>query len=75
MTAWTFFGEFLDGAARDHVVIGSGAHEPLPGRFALAGLVDAHAHPSVNVDEGGPLLADRAYAEPSSMSTPRRGLP
>ncbi len=63
VTAWTFSGEFLDGAARERVVVGTGAQHPLPGRFALAGLVDAHAHPSVDIDEGGPFLADRAYAE------------
>lgn len=63
MVAWTFDGEFLDGAAREHVVLGAGPREALPGRFALAGLVDAHAHPSVAADEGGPYLADRGYAE------------
>ena len=63
MVAWTFDGEFLDGAEREHVVLGAGPREALPGRFALAGLVDAHAHPSVAADEGGPYLADRGYAE------------
>jgi imidazolonepropionase-like amidohydrolase len=29
----------------------------------LAGLVDAHADPSVDLDERGPFLADRRYAE------------
>lgn len=63
VAGWTFDGEFLDGAKCDHVVVGVGPREALPGRFAMAGLVDAHAHPSVAVDEGGPFLADRAYAE------------
>jgi imidazolonepropionase-like amidohydrolase len=63
MPAWTFSGVLLDGAPREHVVVGTGEQERLPGRFALAGLVDSHAHPSVAVDEHGPFLADRAFAE------------
>jgi imidazolonepropionase-like amidohydrolase len=34
---------------------------PSNGRYALAGLVDAHAHPTVARDEHGPLLADIEY--------------
>lgn len=52
--AWTFSGTFLDGLAADRVLIGTGEPEPLPGRYALAGLVDAHAHPTVARDEHGP---------------------
>jgi imidazolonepropionase-like amidohydrolase len=63
MTAWTFSGEFLDGLQRDEISIGSGDPQTLPGRFALAGLVDSHAHPSVTADDGEPFLADRRYAE------------
>lgn len=63
VTAWTFTGELLDGAQGDRLVVGVGVERPLPGRFAIAGLVDAHAHPSVDVDQGGPFLADRAHAE------------
>jgi imidazolonepropionase-like amidohydrolase len=63
VTAWTFSGEFVDGYSRERVVVGSGAEQVLPGRFGLAGLVDAHAHPSVDVDADGPFLADRAFAE------------
>jgi imidazolonepropionase-like amidohydrolase len=63
MTAWTFTGEFLDGDVGEQLVIGTGERQGLPGRFALAGLVDAHAHPSADVDERGPFLADRPYAE------------
>jgi hypothetical protein len=59
--AWTFSGTFLDGAATDHVTVGSGEPEPLPGRYALAGLVDAHAHPTVAADQQGPYLADGEY--------------
>ena len=59
--AWTFSGNFLDGLPADHVLIGTGEAEPLPGRYALAGLVDAHAHPTVGRDELGPYLRDSAY--------------
>jgi predicted amidohydrolase YtcJ len=54
--SWTFSGAFLDGFAGERVVAGTGDAEELPGRFALAGLVDAHAHPTVAVDERGPYL-------------------
>ena len=56
--AWTFSGTLLDGAAGDRVVAGTGEPEELPGRYALAGLVDAHAHATVAADEHGPYLAD-----------------
>ena len=59
--AWTFSGEFLDGAAGDRVVAGNGEPRELPGRYALAGFVDAHAHPTVAQDEHGPYLADGEY--------------
>jgi len=59
--AWTFSGAFLDGFAGERVVSGTGEQEELPGRYALAGLVDAHAHPTVASDEHGPFLADREY--------------
>src|SRR5690349_6556746 len=59
--AWTVSGTFLDGLAADRVLIGTGEPEPLPGRYALAGLVDAHAHPTVGRDELGPHLRDGAF--------------
>jgi hypothetical protein len=59
--AWTFSGVFLDGAATDRVLVGTGEARELPGRYALAGLVDAHAHPTVAADEQGPYLADGDY--------------
>jgi imidazolonepropionase-like amidohydrolase len=58
---WTFSGVFLDGAAGDRVAAGTGEPEELPGRYALAGLVDAHAHPTVAADEHGPYLADGVF--------------
>ena len=59
--AWTFTGTLLDGATGDRAAAGTGEPEELPGRFALAGLVDAHAHPTVAADEQGPYLADGEY--------------
>jgi imidazolonepropionase-like amidohydrolase len=59
--AWTFSGVVLDGGAGDRIVAGTGEPEELPGRYALAGLVDAHAHPTVAIDEHGPYLADGDY--------------
>jgi imidazolonepropionase-like amidohydrolase len=59
--AWTFSGVFLDGFAGERVVSGTGEQEELPGRYALAGLVDAHAHPTVARDEHGPFLAGSEY--------------
>ena len=59
--AWTFSGAFVDGFTGERVVSGTGEQEELPGRYALAGLVDAHAHPTVGRDEHGPFLADGEY--------------
>src|SRR5580693_7007058 len=43
------------------MVVGTGEPEELPGKFAVAGRVDAHAHPTVARDEHGPFLADSEY--------------
>ena len=59
--AWSFSGTFLDGHAGDRMVVGTGEPEELPGRYAVAGLVDAHAHPTVALDERGPYLSDHQY--------------
>src|SRR6266700_1385847 len=59
--AWTFSGAFLDGTTAGRVTVGAGEPRELPGRYALAGLVDAHAHPTVAADEHGPYLADGEY--------------
>ena len=62
-------GTFLDGAAAGRFTAGTGEPEQLPGRFALAGFVDAHAHPTVAADEHGPYLADGATAPRGWTST------
>jgi imidazolonepropionase-like amidohydrolase len=53
---WVFEGVLLPSGGEGRVVAGAGEPQPLPGRFALAGLVDAHCHVSVGVDEVGPHL-------------------
>jgi imidazolonepropionase-like amidohydrolase len=72
--AWTFSGVFLDGFAGERVVAGTGDPEGLPGRFALAGLVDAHAHPTVAVDRHGPYLADDEYGAARLAEYAARGV-
>src|SRR5476649_1184340 len=59
--AWSFSGTFVDGHPGGRIVVGTGEPEEVPGRYALAGLVDAHAHPTVAVDEYGPYLSDHKY--------------
>jgi imidazolonepropionase-like amidohydrolase len=66
--AWTFEGVLLPAGVETRVVVG-GAGEPraLPGRYAVAGLVDAHCHVTVAVDDRGPYvdgsIADRRLDE------------
>jgi imidazolonepropionase-like amidohydrolase len=75
VVAWAFDGELLDGLDPDErIVVGTGDVQPLPGRFALAGLVDAHAHPSVAVDDDGPYLAGRAHTEAMLDAYARAGV-
>jgi imidazolonepropionase-like amidohydrolase len=59
--AWTFSGTFLDGFGGERVTAGTGEPRELPGRYALAGLVDAHAHPTAAADEHGMYLTDAGY--------------
>jgi imidazolonepropionase-like amidohydrolase len=54
--AWRFDGVLLPSGEDGTVLIGNGESEPLPGRFGLVGLVDAHCHITVGVDEIGPHL-------------------
>lgn len=60
--AWSFSGTLLPEQTADRLVVGTGPVQPLPGRFAIAGLVDAHCHLTVAVDDDGPYL-DGAGAE------------
>ena len=54
--AWRFDGVLLPSGEDGGVLVGSGEPAPLPGRFALVGLVDAHCHLTVGLDETGPHL-------------------
>ena len=60
MTRWRFSGTLLPDARTDRFEAGDGEPEDLPGRFGLPGLVDAHCHLTVDMDDQGPFLADRA---------------
>ncbi len=48
--------------------------EPLPGRYLLAGLADAHAHPAVGPGPSGPVARDRSAAEDSLRAWARAGV-
>lgn len=66
--AWTFTGTILDGAdggtdPGGRLTAGDGEPRELPGAFAVAGLVDAHAHPTVATDDDWPYLAGPEHAQ------------
>lgn len=54
--AWMFRGVLLPDGVDTQVEAGTGDAAPLPGRYALAGLVDAHCHLTVAADSRGPYL-------------------
>jgi len=54
--AWWFEGVLLPSGKDGRVLVGTGEPQLLPGRFALVGLVDAHCHLTVGVDDNGPYL-------------------
>jgi predicted amidohydrolase YtcJ len=53
MTRWVFDGVALPDGEALRPELGSGESQPLPGRFALPGLVDSHCHLTVGQDEIG----------------------
>lgn len=63
MTRWVFHGTVLPGGTDGELAAGDGEPHALPGRFALPGLVDAHCHLTVTVDDDGPLLGRHDLAE------------
>jgi imidazolonepropionase-like amidohydrolase len=71
---WTFTGTVLPGGATAQLVAGTGGTEPLPGRFALPGLVDAHCHLTVATDEQGPYLGDAVLASERLRALARSGV-
>ena len=60
--AWAFDGVLLPHGVETRVEVGVGDAVPLPGRYALAGLVDAHCHLTVTTDSQGPYV-DGSIAE------------
>jgi imidazolonepropionase-like amidohydrolase len=64
MTNWVFQGTVLPDGTDGELAVGSaGTRRALPGRFALPGLVDAHCHVTVTVDDDGPLLGGQDLAD------------
>ena len=60
-------GEVLDRPIEDA--------ETLPGRYVLAGLVDAHSHPAVGVDQtGGPVALDEAQTRANLLAWAETGI-
>jgi imidazolonepropionase-like amidohydrolase len=60
--AWAFDGVLLPDGVETRVEVGVGDAVLLPGRYALAGLVDAHCHLTVTTDSQGPYV-DGSIAE------------
>jgi imidazolonepropionase-like amidohydrolase len=64
MAAYGFRGVLLPDDISGELVIGVGAPSPLPGSYAVTGLVDAHCHFTVDIDDSGePFVSGRAFAE------------
>jgi imidazolonepropionase-like amidohydrolase len=61
--AWRFDGTLLPGGDSGHLVVGAGPVERLPGSFALPGVVDAHCHLTVAIDQQG--RTSMALGEPN----------
>lgn len=62
MATWVFDGIGLPAGEQVHLEAGAGDPQPLPGRFALPGLVDSHCHLTVGVSERGLVLRDEDAA-------------
>jgi imidazolonepropionase-like amidohydrolase len=71
---WVFRGVVIPQDEVDELVVGTGSPQDLPGRFALAGLVDAHCHLTASRDEHGPLLGDRELASSRLHELARTGV-
>lgn len=62
MATWVFDGIGLPAGEQVHLEAGAGDLQPLPGRFALPGLVDSHCHLTVGVGERSLVLRDEDAA-------------
>jgi imidazolonepropionase-like amidohydrolase len=65
MSTFVFSGLLLPDETSGEVTVGVGERTSLPGSYALTGLVDAHCHFTVDIDEEHhePFLSDRAFAD------------
>jgi imidazolonepropionase-like amidohydrolase len=61
--------------APGELVVGVGAASPLPGSYAVTGLVDAHCHFTVDIDEHDePFVSGRAFADRRIAELARDGV-
>ena len=75
MAAFVFTGVMRPGHVSGEVVVGVGEPSPLPGAFAVTGLVDAHGHFTVDEDEDEePFLSDRDFADGRIAQLAREGV-
>lgn len=75
MAAFVFTGVVRPGHASREVVVGVGDRSPLPGEFAVTGLVDAHCHFTVDEDEDEePFLSNRDFADGRIAQLAREGV-
>jgi amidohydrolase family protein len=84
VTAWAFVGIELPfgNAPRQWWISESGSvhdrpvpdAETLPGRYLLAGLADAHAHPTVGHGPSGPVALDKTVAQDTLRAWARSGI-
>jgi imidazolonepropionase-like amidohydrolase len=64
MSAYSFNGVLLPDETSGELVVGDGAPSPLPGSYAITGLVDAHCHFTVDIDESDePFVSGRPFAD------------
>ncbi len=74
MPTWAFSGTLLPTGEDGEIEVGNGPLETLPGHYALPGLVDAHCHLTVDVDDLGPFLGDEALAHGRLRDSARAGV-
>jgi imidazolonepropionase-like amidohydrolase len=75
VAAFVFNGVVRPGNASGDMVVGVGEPSPLPGAFAVTGLVDAHCHFTVDEEEDEePFLSDREYADAKIAQLAREGV-
>src|SRR4051812_36726397 len=64
VAAFVFNGVLLPIDSPGEFIVGAGAPSPLPGSYAVTGLVDAHCHFTVDIGENEePFVSGRAFAD------------